>query len=236
MSGDGWLIVEDVIPWAAFTLAIVVLLMVPVRKRSPFNRDAKLFFAASLMCYMIATSGSILSQLGLLPDAPRTMITVIEVLWIPLVLFGIYAMYAAQQLNDALAATEAVLRTGEMADEIAETSMAGIVVLSDSGRITFANRKAREMLALSDDPGCVGATPDLALRVCGVSGQGVPAAVGFKALLCAEPLHEAPVVVESGTGWSKRLSVNTSPFVAEDGSVGGAVAAFVEENATPGVV
>lgn len=237
---NSWSIAEDVVPWLAYTLAIVAVLAVPVRERGPFSRDAKAFFVASLFCYMAVTTGSVLKEMGALPAWLPPVLAVVEVLWIPFLLFGVYAMYARQQLNDALSASAAFARTGLMADEIAETAPAGIVVLGDTGLISFANRKARELLDLPEDDCATQRSSGWTVRLerAGAPGEVISVSTGpdLSPLLCPEPLHEVTMVVEWPTGWTRRMAVNTSPFLRADGAVAGAIAAFVEREAGPDTV
>ncbi len=223
-----WSITEDILPWLAFTTAVVMILLVPVRPRGAFSMGAKWFFVAALACYMVGTAWSILGHFIVRPIFLNSIIDVMEDLLVPFMLFGIYSLYARQQLNDALAAGDAVTRTADMMASIVATAPAGIVVLDDVGRITFANDAARGLLDLNDDPDLVTLkAPGWTVRVGDKRPAGEPRA-DFADLVSDEPASDVMVVVEWPTGWRRRLSVNVEPMKSADGRVTGAIVAFIE--------
>ncbi len=224
MSGT-WTVMEDVLPMVAFFVAMVAVLMVPTPDGGPVSRDAKGFFAASIGCYLVGTTTSILSHAGLFPESLSPAITSIELLWIPFVLFGVYSLYSRQQLNEAHAAARTVTQTGQMMESILETTPSGIVVLSDAGHVTFANRIARGVLDLEDDAGAC----SLHALACTVRmGDGEESA-DMSALVGETPLQDQQVVLQWPSGWRRILRINTAPMLGEDGHVAGAIAAFVEQ-------
>ena len=224
-----WSVAEDVAPLLAFALAMVAVLAIPVRPGSVFNRTAKGFFAASILCYLVSSIASIAGHYHLaFAAAIDPAIVSIELLWVPFIVFGIYALYSHQQLTDAVSARHAVKRAGEMLESVMDTAPAGIVVLNDAGAITFANGEARRLLDIVDDGAPSLMSPDWSVRLTEDHDHGVPARRDFKVLVATDPRHDARVLVSWPNGWHRHLSVNTAPFEDAAGRVGGAVAAFVE--------
>ena len=227
MNAATWSITEDIIPMLGFTAAMVMLILVPVRPGGSVTRAAKLFFGASIMAYLVSSWASILGHWSLWPASLDPVVTTIEALWVPFILFGVYAMYSHQQLADANASRHAVKRASEMLENVVETTPAGIVVLNDVGQITFANGEARRLLDIEDERAATVA-PDWTICL----GEE-PDATGdlrcdFRDLLSPEPLQGALLTVHWPNGWRRRFSVNTSPYQDASGYVTGAVAAFVD--------
>ena len=223
---------EDIIPVVGFLTALGIILSIPTAPGSIFSRGAKSFFAVAVACYLTGTIASVLQRAELLPGLVLPVISEVELLWVPFMLSGVYSMYARQELNDAVAARNMLLQTSEMTESIIETTPAGIMVLDAGGRITFANEAARTMLDLNEDEstGLV-RTPGWTIQV--ASGQGgtgptIDAAPDFRELVTAESSTDLAVTVTWPDGWRRRLSANTSPALGDDGSITGAVIAFVE--------
>ncbi len=223
-----WTWAEDVLPLLGFGAALVIIMMVPVRPGGTFNGTAKGFFAASILCYFTSTLASILGHFNLFPAFLDPAITSIELLWVPFIVFGVYALYAHQQLTDAVSAQHAVTKAGEMLESVMETAPAGIVVLNDAGAITFANGEARRLLDIADDSPASLTSSEWAVKVTQDHDEGVQARHDFHQLVVSEPKHGTPVLVSWPNGWHRHLVVNAAPFEDASGAVGGAVAAFVE--------
>jgi PAS domain-containing protein len=223
-----WSIAEDIVPWIAFTTAMVMIVLVPVRPGGAMSIGAKGFFVASVACYMTGTTTSIVADLLPVPDQLTTVVDAIEVLWVPFILMGVYSLYARQQLNDAVAAEQTVIQTSEMMESIVETTPAGIVVLDPTGWITFANGAARRLLDIEQDT---------ELHVLRASGWTIRCGDGhavteprsdFLDIVGTEPVEGLPVTVEWPNGWRRRLAVNAEPTRNADGAVTGAIMAFVD--------
>ena len=228
MNAAAWSITEDIAPMLGFTVALIAVLLLPVRQGGAFSRASKSFFVASIMCYFISAAVSILGHFTAMPTEVTSVMPLVELLWVPFILFGVYAMYSQQQLNDAVEARHAVARSGEMLESVMATTPAGVVVLDPDGKITFANPEARRLLDLSD-----GQAADMEDPVWSVSlGDYRDAAEerrhDMRDLVGAEPLLSQSVTVSWPNGWRRRLIVNTTPLAHDDGGQAGAVAAFVE--------
>jgi PAS domain-containing protein len=227
MTTAGWSITEDIVPLLGFAAAMIAVLMIPVRPGGAFSRAAKTFFAVSILCYFVSAFVSILDHVAALPSAVNTVMPLVELLWVPFILFGVYALYSHQQLNDSVAARHAVSRASRMLESVMDTAPAGVVVLDDTGRITFANPEARRLLDIETEDVALMPEGDWSVHVgddvAGGHGRG-----DFRDLLHPEPLQSAAITVSWPNGWRRRLLVNTTPLTDDSGAVSGAVAAFVE--------
>jgi len=231
VNATAWSITEDIIPLLGFTAALIAVLLIPVRQGGLFSRAAKLFFVASIMCYFISSGASILGHFNLVSAEVNSVMPLVEVLWVPFILFGVYALYSNQQLHDSVAARHEVLQAGAMLESVMDTAPAGVVVLDAKGAITFANPEARRLLDMDD-----AATRERdGLKWSVYIGdqdafdprREMPS--DFGGLLRAEPMRNESVTVSWPNGWRRSLQVNTTPFRdAESGEVTGAVVAFVE--------
>jgi PAS domain-containing protein len=231
MTPAVWSFTEDILPWLGFTTAVVAALLMPVIDGGAVSRGAKWFFATSLVCYLTGTTASIAGHVTTVPAALTTVVDAIEVLLVPFILFGVYSMYARQQLNDAITAQQSVLQTGEMMESILETTPAGIVVLDPTGWITFANGTARRLLDLEEIPD-LGSLRTPGWKVtCGAPGEDEEPRADFQGLLSDSDAQGVPVCVEWPNGWRRRFTANSAPVRAGDGTMTGAIVAFVESEA-----
>ena len=220
---------EDIIPVIGFLTALGIIISIPTTPGGVFSRGAKAFFSVSVACYLTGTIASVFQRAALLPGLILPVISEVELLWIPFMLSGVYSMYARQQLNDAVSARNTLLQTSEMTESIIETTPAGIMVLDAGGRVTFANEAARKLLDLVEDEGTgLVRTPGWVVHATEEPGVGTQTAPDFRELVTAQSATDLLVTVEWPDGWRRRLSVNTSPARGDDGSVTGAVVAFVE--------
>lgn len=228
ITSGGWSIIEDVPPLIAFIVAMVAVLMVPVRPRGMFSLAAKMFFCAAIASYVISTIASILFHWRMFPAALQPVVASVEVLWMPFVLFGVYAVYSHQQLTDAVASQRAVERASGMLESVVETTPSGILVLNDVGQITFANGEARRLLDIQDEVSAVIDGPEWSVCLGEDEDGSKDHRCDFRDLLQPEPLLDSLMIVRWPNGWTRRLVVNTAPYSDEAGNVTGAVAAFVE--------
>ena len=228
MSAATWSITEDIAPMLGFLVALVAVLMLPVRPGGAFSRAAKVFFVASIMCYFVSAGVSILGHFVTMPTEIGTVMPLVEILWVPFILFGVYAMYSQQQLNDAVDARHAVARSGEMLENVLETTPAGVVVLDTLGKITFANPEARRLLDLPAGQAADMGDPTWSVSLGDYRDADEERRNDFRDLIGSEPLLNESVTVSWPNGWRRRLVVNTTPLSDESGGQAGAVAAFLE--------
>jgi PAS domain-containing protein len=227
MTTVGWSITEDIVPLLGFLAAMVAVLMVPVRPGGVFSRAAKVFFFVSILCYFISAFASILGHFTVLPAGIKSVMPMIELLWVPFILFGVYALYSHQQLNDSNDVRHEVARASRMLESVMDTAPAGIVVLDDAGRITFANPEARRLLDIETEDVAHMDEAEWSVRV-GDDVADATARHDFRDLLGPDPLQNAPVSVSWPNGWRRRLLVNTTPIADDPGAASAVVVAFVE--------
>jgi len=228
MTPAAWSITEDIAPMIGFLTALVAVLMIPVVPGGAFSRAAKSFFVASIMCYFISAGVSILRHFVTMPAEVGTVMPLVELLWVPFILFGVYAMYSQQQINDAIEARRAVSRSGEMLASVMETTPAGVVVLDALGKITFANLEARRLLDLEGGSAADMPAPQWSVALGEHDDDADRRRSDFRDLLGPDPLLNESVTVSWPNGWRRRLVVNTTPLVDDSGSRSGAVVAFLE--------
>jgi PAS domain-containing protein len=230
MNAAAWSITEDIAPLLGFTAALVAVLLIPIVKDGLFNNAAKWFFVASIMCYFISALASILGHFNMVPADVNSIMPLVELLWVPFMLFGVYALYSQQQLRDSAAARHEVMKAGEMLVKVMDTAPAGVVVLDAGGSITFANPEARRLLDMEEHS--VADQDPIRWSVYVGDAADFDAAAehrdDFQGLLGSDPLRNAAVTVCWPNGWRRHLMVNTTPLMAGAGGVSGAVVAFVE--------
>ena len=201
-----WSVAEDIAPLLGFALAIVAVLAIPVRPGGVFNRTAKGFFAASILCYLVSSAASIMGHYyPAFTAAIDPAIVSIELLWVPFIAFGVYALYSHQQLTDAVSSRHAVKTAGEMLESVMETAPAGIVVLNDAGAITFANGEARRLLDIVDEGSSSLMSPDWSVRLTEGHDHATPSRRDFKELVATDARHDERVLVSWSNGWHRHL-------------------------------
>jgi PAS domain-containing protein len=228
MSAAAWSITEDIAPMLGFTVALIAVLMLPVRPGGAFSRASKWFFIASIMCYFISAGASIMGHFVTVPAEVNAVMPLVELLWVPFILFGVYAMFSQQQLNDATEARHAVARSGEMLESVMETTPAGVVVLDGSGRVTFANPEARRLLDIAGGQPAEMAAPVWSVSIGDYRDAAEERRSDFLDLVGPDALINESVTVSWPNGWRRRLLVNTTPLADDAGGQSGAVVAFVE--------
>jgi PAS domain-containing protein len=235
MNAAAWSITEDIMPLLGFTAALITVLMIPIKEGGLFNRAAKWFFVASIMCYFISSGASILGHfpdfLGVFHapfDAFNSVMPLVELLWVPFMLFGVYALYSNQQLHDSIAARHEVVQAGQMLESVMDTTPAGVVVIDSAGAITFANPEARRLLDMDDRSASDGAKWSVFVGDAADFEASNDRRGDFQGLLGAEPLQNASVTVSWPNGWRRNLQVNTTPLRDGESADSGAVVAFVE--------
>jgi PAS domain-containing protein len=223
------ILIEDALPLIVFIAAIVVVFAIPVWEDSPIGRGTQAFIAAALISYVVLMSISILDSVPFVRSHLTPLESSVELLFTPFLLTAVYSVYARQQLIDARRAERSVLQTSEMMGSIVDVTPAGVLVLDASGWITFANDAARSFLELIEEPDTG------SLRVPGWSMHIADAAAGADAersdcaaLVGSESRTGVHLVVEWPGGARRRFIANVAPVSADDGTITGAIVAFLE--------
>jgi len=213
----------DAMALVAFVVAAVLLSRIPIRTEGLTSWIAKSCLVGAMAVYVFAMLSNVLEHSGVTAalDAAEDYL---EVLFPALIVYGGYALHVRQRENELKSAQRAALRSQEMMLGILDAAPAGIIVLDDAGRITFANETAKEALDVSDDEGIV-STPGWGVRIC-----GGPAAPDFAGLVTAEHGHlGVQVTVEWPNGWLVDFTMRTEELRDEHGRFGGMVATFLPQ-------
>lgn len=218
MSGSTLAI--DIIGFTGFTAAVIVLLTVPARADRRFNAMTKVFTVAAFCVYIYSLGIDLLwvNTEGFFEQAGDF----VEVLFPIFVLLTVVSSASQQQVIDLEHAQRAMRASHDMLVSIVEAAPAGILVLDQVGRITFANEAAREVLDLTEDPD----TGDLVTpgwTVVDRHGRGRP---DFRALVEGRVVGHEPLEVQWPSGWRVRLDVNVEPVGSASAAPGGTVATF----------
>jgi diguanylate cyclase (GGDEF)-like protein/PAS domain S-box-containing protein len=136
---------------------------------------------------------------------------------------------AVASFSDITAVRQSALelrREEQFLQVLLDTLEEGIVACDDEGRITVFNPAARQLHGLSEGADPLGSIPtDQGLR----RPDGSPMAQRENPLIRAmsgEQLRDVPIILESGTGDLRKVSVNGQALVDDDGWMLGAVVAM----------
>ncbi|MDZ4170150.1 MAG: PAS domain-containing protein [Coriobacteriia bacterium] len=214
----------DAAALVAFVVAVWLLARVPSRGRGTLSGVAKACLMGALLVYAFAMFSNVLEHAGV-TDALDAAEDYVEMLFPPLIVYAAYALYVRQRENELLSAQRAAARSQALALGILDAAPAGIIVLDDVGRITFANETAREVLDLTETDSGEVQTPGWSVRV-----AGGPSSLDFAGLVVAEHgLKGIPVTVKWQNGWRVELTVRTDRLIDESGRFGGLVGTFMPE-------
>jgi PAS domain-containing protein len=219
----------DIISIVAFAAALYFLLRTPAGDRSPFSTGAKAFLIAAAAVYILVMLNDVADRLAW-SSIVEPFEDAIELMFMPCVLVAVYSLLVRQQFNDARAAYEGLLHTGDMMIRAIESTPAGTLWIDTEGHIAFANPAAREMLDLDGTrPDEETGQPDWVVRIGSSSSGRSSIAPDFSRLVTKEPLFDIQVIVEWPSGWRRRFAVNTAPTLSTDGRIEGVIASFVDK-------
>ncbi len=121
---------------------------------------------------------------------------------------------------------EALRRERDLVTQIMETSPVGITLLNPAGQITFANRRAEQILGLTRSEILQRVYNAPEWRITGLAGQPFPAeALPFRRVLeLGQPVYDVEHAIEWSDGRRVLLSVNAAPLSAPTGGLTGIVA------------
>ncbi|HSB60884.1 MAG TPA: PAS domain S-box protein, partial [Vicinamibacteria bacterium] len=122
-------------------------------------------------------------------------------------------------------AEERVRRAHEFAAAVTQSSPVGVLATDREGRITFANRRAEELLGVSADEMRGRFYDDPARRATGHDGEPLsPGELAFARVKAARSLvQDVRQAIERDDGRPVLLSVNGAPLLDRDGGFAGAV-------------
>lgn len=152
----------------------------------------------------------------------------IEVLFPVLAAAAVFSAFSAQQLQDLARSQRAVQASNAMMIGMVDAAPAGILVLDDAGRITFANDSAREVLDLSYEAD-TGEIMNPGWKVRDPHGDERP---DFACLLHDVDHAPVPLQILWPSGWRARLLVSTRPLHDGASLNSGLVATFERPTAS----
>lgn len=200
-------VIADSIGFLCFLAAVIVLALVPAREDRRYNRNTKAFTIAAFAVYVYSLGihlfGATLSS-PLWEEAENF----VEVLFPVFVLMSVVSTLSAQQYLDLQRTGRALVNSHDMMFSIVDCAPAGILVLDTSGRATFANETARNILDLDEEQG-TGALQTPGWTIVDRQGRGRP---DFRVLTEGRAVGSRPVTVHWPNGWKVELEVYVEPL------------------------
>jgi len=211
----------SLIGFVGFLAGLVVLVSIPASSGRLYNRQTKTLIIAAYAVYvyvlgidMVETTfrGTLLGELRSLA----------QILFPIFLLMALMSGHAAQQMLDLRRSQTALRRSNEFMLDLVDSSPAGMLFLAPHGLIVFANKTAREILDLSENPdtGLLETAGWVSTCSCGARCERL------ECLLDPHGPGPYQMKIEWPTGWTIHLEVHTEPLADEAGNVGGVVATF----------
>ena len=144
----------DIAAMLGYLVAFVALLYVAVA--APRGSKAPMWFMVIAMGLMVMVSFSNILEHLEITDALDAYEDYAEVLFLPLVSYGLYGFLITGQGAQIDSAQRAAQSEHHMLLEIVEHLPIGIAIVDEGGRIGYANPSLRELLQLEDDLSVLG--------------------------------------------------------------------------------
>jgi PAS domain-containing protein len=205
----------EIITFAMFVATIGILLTVSPQRDGIFGAVTKWSIIAALSTLAIKSGVSAINQARPIPELMQS-INSLELLFVPLLLLAAESAFQRQQLLEIRRAQREAERARELAMHLMDTTPSGILVLDESGDITYANETACAVLDLvrGTKPGEI-TGPGWTVR--DLHGHEAP---NFLALAGKRKLGGVPVrVTWPGGTWLVDLVVTTAPLDADRSTV-----------------
>lgn len=216
----------DTVAFAAFVYALVVYWITPEAPETPFNKTARMCVMIAMGVYVFAMFSNTIEHVGFPQLDPAE--DYIELLFPPFVFYATYAVSARQREVALMRSERAAQRSREMMLEIVDTAPAGVLVVSASGAVVFANETAREVLDLVEDSvtcALVHGEWTIIDETRPVGAQELP---DLGALVHGRTRRDVPVRIEWPSGWARSLRMSIAPLADERDELGGAVIGFID--------
>lgn len=224
-----WAVVAfDVISLIAFGIALALVIRERFEEFQPYARIIRTFLALAVFVYAFVAFSNILEHAGITAKLDEYE-DYVEILFVPFVAYAIYSMNTSRLFNDARRAEGLVRAEHELLTTIVDTSPAGIMLVTPSGAIAFANDTAKEMLRLQSAQ----ETGDLAMPgdlICTSTESALAQPLSLESLARGETFRGSVCIVETG-GRKIALSVSASPLGETDrpgDGAHGSVVSFVD--------
>jgi len=214
----------DVIGLIGFGVGVVLLARAPSSADSVFNNWTKGFMISAFAVYLAILAIDVLTRF-VVSEQVELLEGYIEMLFPVLAILAIYAAHGQQQLLDLRGAQRALMRSHDMMLAIVDQAASGFIVLDDTGRITFANNAAKDVLDLAEDPD-TGAITTPGWSVCETGRAHADARSDFAGHLEEILVRVVPLSIEWPNGWRIELKVSGSALADAAGQVGGTLATF----------
>ncbi len=135
------------------------------------------------------------------------------------------ALSTARDITEHSQAEESLYYERNLLARLMETSPVGIVKVDREGQITFANKRAEEVMGLSKDEitNRIYNAPDW--KVTDYAGQPIPdEEYPFRRVMdSGQPAYDVPQAIEYPDGKRVLLSINAAPLYNESGKLDGMV-------------
>lgn len=228
MSDDTLSILANAAGVFAWGAAFVGVLMMPARPGGFMRGGIKLLLGGAMSIYLFVSASHLL-QFTHVTSALDIFENYVKTLFIPLVAAAAYALVMNEQLRVTHRQANILSAEHDMLMRIVDTTPTGVVVLDPTGRIEFANDRARDMLELKEDPDtCRVLTPEW------VAGD-MPGTQPGDLSVCVpvSEVRDQRCTLCWPDGTTRQLSLNATPIIAADGTrVGSVVALAVVESAS----
>lgn len=215
----------DIISTIAFAASAVLVLLARPAKRGVFDTWSRGFLFAAMALYAMVGVSNTLEHLGV-TAALDVYEDYMELLFVPLLAYAAHQAYMRSLLNERGRAFWALDRQHEMMLSVIDTVPCGIVIVDDTGRVTFANSAARRILMVSEDASTGTQRP---ADWVAVDADGSPQGSG-------EPGRLPAIASVTGSDVTQRilwpdgettvLSVSSTTMLSQGGAPGGSVVAF----------
>lgn len=217
-----FLVATNAVVFVAFTAASIGALTTPVRPNGMGARGVNALFAGAMAVFAFVGLSHVLQHAGI-TSALDTYENYMKVLFFPLLGYAAHALSQHEQLRETQRHALVLSAEHEMLMRIVDTTPTALLVLDGTGRIEFANERARLLLELKDDENTGGFRQPDVYCTCGGARQAAP---GFARCLKAGPVRDETCLLESAEGECRRVLLNSTPIESAEGEVVGALVAF----------
>jgi len=214
----------DLIGLTGFSLGVALLALAPASEETVFDGWTRGFMIAAFAVYVVVLGIDLLAYFTVNRQV-EMLEGYIEMLFPVLAIFAVFAAHRQQQILDLRGTQRALKSSYDMMLTIVDQTPAGVVVLDDKGRVSFANDAAKDILDLAEDPH-TGAITNPGWSVVETGQPTSHARSDFSAVL--EALHNGivPLTLMWPNGWRIDIKAAGAPLADAAGGVGGTVATF----------
>lgn len=214
----------DILGMIGFGVGVTLLALAPSSSESVFNSWTKGFMISAFAVYLAILAIDVFSHF-IVNEQVEMLEGYIEMLFPVLAILAVFAAHGQQQLLDLRGTQRALSRSYDMMLAIVDQAASGFIVLDDMGRITFANKAAKDVLDLAENPD-TGAITTPGWSVCETGREPGDLQPDFSAHLEDLLARSVPLTIEWPNGWRVELKASGSALADAAGQVGGTLATF----------